>query len=715
MQQPPPDVMTQNLNQAIRAEVAALLSYLRAGADPTWNAPSKCKGWAAKDVVAHLVIGGRFFSQACHAAVEGTPPPPFDRAKLDADRAALAGQPREQLLDELGELAAELTAYTDGLSAEDAARTVALPFGTVAVWTIVGVRLNEVALHSWDIRAAQDTNAVVSPEAVPPLVTMALGRLATLGRGEKTDGTWQLDIDGPSGGPVAVRVQGDQVSVERGPAANPDARLVLDGDAFLRLAWGRPTSPRPSRRARCGSRGIAAARWRCSGCSAASDGRGMTAVEAPAAAAAGPAAPPAPPADRGPARRLFRAVLPANGLYAWAAALGIQVSVPAIVARFGPSDVFLVPMAVASVGGWARGRRPLLPATSLDRLLLVLLAVYALATAIAFVTLGSVPFWTWFNKDLGLLVLIATFYLLVAHVTTAETWRRLVDTWLLGGSLLNGVALAVTMVCWLTGAANPFTYLGRLHGLLINANAYGLFITLLLALQLSLLLARRPPTARRWRGLGVLNAALLVVGVLLTASRASWLACLVGVGCVVLCLRPRAVGYLAVALVLGGAAAGLLLWASGLDQVIFRLWPHLSFTDDRTMIHALAWEWFTASPLTLLFGIGLGTFLTNSGAFLPWPLQIHNTYLWVLVEMGLLGFVVVLGLLGRVGLRAWQAMRTRRDVEPRTVGVLAALAALLVWSLVHEGLYQRTLWLLFALVETAPVLERGNRSCPPLL
>jgi putative sterol carrier protein len=84
---------------------------------------------------------------------------------------------------------------------------------------------------------------VVSPESVPLLVTMALGRLATLGRGEKTDGTWQLDVEGPTGGPVAVRVQSDQVSVERGPATNPDARLTLDGDAFVRLAWGRLDLP----------------------------------------------------------------------------------------------------------------------------------------------------------------------------------------------------------------------------------------------------------------------------------------------------------------------------------------------------------------------------------------------------------------------------------------------------------------------------------------
>jgi putative sterol carrier protein len=34
-------------------------------------------------------------------------------------------------------------------------------------------------------------------------------------------------------------VQGDQVTATPGPAERPDALLSLDGDAYVRLGWGR--------------------------------------------------------------------------------------------------------------------------------------------------------------------------------------------------------------------------------------------------------------------------------------------------------------------------------------------------------------------------------------------------------------------------------------------------------------------------------------------
>jgi uncharacterized protein (TIGR03083 family) len=239
--------MTKEFSRLTRAEVAALREALRGGGEAAWNAPSHCKGWAAKDVVAHLLLGGRMFGGAMRAAMDGTDMPPFDRARMEADRATLAALPQEQALDELGELTAEQSAFLDGLDAEAAARSVTLPFGTLTMWQLAAVRLNEVAIHHWDVRAGATRDAEISPEAVPALSMMAGQRMGMLARGEKTDGTWQLDVSAPQGGalgaPLTLRVQGDEVTVQPGPAQNPDARLVLDGDAFIRLVWGRLDLP----------------------------------------------------------------------------------------------------------------------------------------------------------------------------------------------------------------------------------------------------------------------------------------------------------------------------------------------------------------------------------------------------------------------------------------------------------------------------------------
>jgi hypothetical protein len=107
------------------------------------------------------------------------------------------------------------------------------------VWLVATVVFNEIVVHHWDIRAAREPDARLNPEAVPLLIAFSLRGVPLLGRGEKTDGTWQLDVEGPGGGPVTLTVAGDQASAQHGPAARPDARVALDGDALVRLTWGR--------------------------------------------------------------------------------------------------------------------------------------------------------------------------------------------------------------------------------------------------------------------------------------------------------------------------------------------------------------------------------------------------------------------------------------------------------------------------------------------
>jgi hypothetical protein len=108
------------------------------------------------------------------------------------------------------------------------------------VWQLALVRMNELVLHHWDIRAAQQPALPVDSEGVPLALDMSLGGAQIMAtHGEKIDGTWQLDVTGPGGGPVAVRVQGDQVTAQRGMAPAADVRLGLASEALLRLMWGR--------------------------------------------------------------------------------------------------------------------------------------------------------------------------------------------------------------------------------------------------------------------------------------------------------------------------------------------------------------------------------------------------------------------------------------------------------------------------------------------
>jgi uncharacterized protein (TIGR03083 family) len=243
MNGPPPDELVHDLNRVARAETAALVGELRAGGDAAWSAPAHCSGWAAKDTVAHLVRACELQLGFLRAGVEGRAPAPFDPAQMQAIETELAAQPRDELLARLERSQAAFASYTDGLDVNALQRPVQMPFGTIHAWQVPMILLDELVVHHWDIRAPQNPDARLTPEAVPALVLFIGASMPMLALGEKQDGTWQLDVDAPTGGPITLRVQNGQVSVQPGPAPAPDVRLALDGDAFVRLIWGRLDLP----------------------------------------------------------------------------------------------------------------------------------------------------------------------------------------------------------------------------------------------------------------------------------------------------------------------------------------------------------------------------------------------------------------------------------------------------------------------------------------
>lgn len=110
-----------------------------------------------------------------------------------------------------------------------------------------------------------------------------------------------------------------------------------------------------------------------------------------------------------------------------------------------------------------------------------------------------------------------------------------------------------------------------------------------------------------------------------------------------------------------------------------------------------AFEEWTEAPL---FGRGLGTHLADnrksSDKGRP-AQQIHNTGLWILSEMGLVGLVVFGGLCGVLVHRFWRTYASARESDPDASDTMYAMLLILlgwlVMSMAHELLYQRVLWL----------------------
>jgi len=121
--------------------------------------------------------------------------------------------------------------------------TVILPIGEVNFGLLGSIRLNELSLHSWDIRVVDNLSTKISRESLPLLFPGLLQVLPRLANREtvKQSGnlTYEFEIEGPVKGPVTVTLAAGQMLVQSNYAEKADVRLKLDADSFLRLSWGR--------------------------------------------------------------------------------------------------------------------------------------------------------------------------------------------------------------------------------------------------------------------------------------------------------------------------------------------------------------------------------------------------------------------------------------------------------------------------------------------
>ena len=112
---------------------------------------------------------------------------------------------------------------------------------------------------------------------------------------------------------------------------------------------------------------------------------------------------------------------------------------------------------------------------------------------------------------------------------------------------------------------------------------------------------------------------------------------------------------------------------------------------ERLHVNKLACESWVKSPF---FGNGLGSFIeTQKGENTLEPMTIHNTYLWILSEMGLVGFSIFLILPLMIFCSAWTQFKTSVANHHTALATIGLLVASAVGSLFNEFLYQRHLWL----------------------
>ena len=193
--------------------------------------------WPIAAVLSHLGSGAEIFSLYIAAGAEGGEPPTQDdfrpiwdtwNARSPEEQAARSVEANEALVRRLESLT----------PAQRDAFTVTM-FGTLTMDLagVLGMRLSEHAVHTWDIAVALDPAAQVAPDAVDLLIDQLPRMTGFLGK------------QAPAPVAVAVTTTGPERSltldtggVTLGPAGAEDAAtasLALPAEALLRLVYGR--------------------------------------------------------------------------------------------------------------------------------------------------------------------------------------------------------------------------------------------------------------------------------------------------------------------------------------------------------------------------------------------------------------------------------------------------------------------------------------------
>lgn len=207
----------------------------------------------------------------------------------------------------------------------------------------------------------------------------------------------------------------------------------------------------------------------------------------------------------------------------------------------------------------------------------------------------------------------------------------------------------------------------------VGANEFGAFCVTSALVLFALLIAARLP--RRWRALLLLGVVSMVLCVLWAYSRTAYATILIGGVCLLLLWRGRKKMVLPLIF-------GLLLVPNFLPHAVVERFDttHVdgpeadTSTEMRYVFWDVAWDHFEMHPLV---GTGYRTFATYN----PYKMDTHNFFLRELVEKGLIGMVIIIGLFLSMGRACWRCLRDSPQgslAYALGLGVCAAWIALVV-------------------------------------
>jgi len=220
---------------ALKASAARLRTLVGGLSTEQLTMQSYASEWTIADVLSHIGSGAVIMRNGVDAAVSGKPADPgFNQSVWDEWNAKSPSDQAADVLVSDDALIERLDALTEGQ--RDALRYSMGPM-QIDFDTLVGLRLNEHVLHSWDVAVALRPEETLPTDAAAVVIDNLSMIAGFAGRSDGVERTIAISTTNPER-LFALTVDAERVSLSPG-SESVDTSLELPAESFIRLVYGR--------------------------------------------------------------------------------------------------------------------------------------------------------------------------------------------------------------------------------------------------------------------------------------------------------------------------------------------------------------------------------------------------------------------------------------------------------------------------------------------